>query len=232
MSLVLMLLGVNVHTSNNGAVINEHPLSVWQVDQTVKLVGLRQPHVVVSLKLHLTLVLSLLSANISMGNLLLVVSFLWSGMVSLALRELVVLFGVAMHATFGKCLGMVKSASGELFREIIRAHSLGVCWCINILKVRCSHVLCLLLMRWLNGMRLLLLMSLLSFFGFNDLLVFWMELLHRSWFLLEVILFDLIISQGLNTGSVPLLSLTKLLVVLLLSSNGLSLGDVILIIVH
>lgn len=174
--LVLVLLGVHVHTSNDGAVINEHPLSVFQVDKSVEFVGLRQPHVVVSLQLRHTLLLSLLCSGICVGNLLLV-RFLWSGVMSLVLRELVVLFGVTMHATLCKCLSMVKSSTGELLREVIRAHSLGVSWCINILKVRCSHMLCLLLMRWLNGMRSLL-VSLLSFLGFNDLLMFWMELLH------------------------------------------------------
>lgn len=74
--------------------------------------------------------------------------------------------------------------------------------------------------------------SLLSLLGFNGLFVFWMKLLHGSWSLLEVILFNFIISQGFNMGSVSLLSLAKLLVVLLLSGNGLSLSDVIFIIVH
>ena len=47
-----------------------------------------------------------------------------------------------------------------------------------------------------------------------------------------VILLDFVFSEGLHSGGVPLLSLAKLLVVLLLSSNCFSAGNIVSLVVH
>ena len=47
-----------------------------------------------------------------------------------------------------------------------------------------------------------------------------------------VILFDFVLSEGLDSGGVPLFSLAKLLVVLLLSGNGFSAGNVVSLVVQ
>lgn len=95
LALVLLTLSVDVHTSYNGAIIDEHSLSARQVDQSIEFVSLGEPLVVVSLQLYLALMFSLVGANISMGNLLLV-SLLWSGVMSPALSKFVMLFTMTM----------------------------------------------------------------------------------------------------------------------------------------
>lgn len=66
------------------------------------------------------------------------------------------------------------------------------------------------------------------------MILFGMNFLHL-WLLSvlkEVVLFDFIVSQGLNTSSVPLLGLAQLLVILLFGGDGFPLGNVILLVVH
>lgn len=99
---------------------------------------------------------------------------------------------MSMMTTINKGLRSIKSTLGKIFRVHM---TLVAHWSLSVLKIRGMHrLMSSLMMYWLDRMRLFVL-GFLSLLGmFYDLLGFWVQFLERSWFFINIIFLDLIVS--------------------------------------
>jgi len=246
-------LRVQVNTADLGTALNEEFLAIIVVHKAVVLVGSCPALLVLLLELLLCLdVLLLLSFGLLSFESLLSLGFLLLSCLFFFVHH--ILMSDMSHASATMCVMLVASVLGQSLRRVVSSlgEVLGGELALRMRLIISSigslvgshdrvggmvHWLSLLLMvRWLPGVMSLLptllvrsvLLGVLR--GLTSLLVVggWLVVLALK----VVILFDFVLSEGLHSGGVPLLSLAELLVVLLLSSNCFSAGNVVALVVQ